>query len=134
MPVYSARCGDCDTVRDYHSSVDARTNTPECPKCGGYMGMVILQAPLGFVRGKFEAFRSNVDGTIIANHRDMEEHNKRNGVVCLADGYSDEKVRSGDLGRKEETLDMGELRDDIGAALLQINDGYRPNFEVQDAN
>jgi len=130
MPVYTSYCEECSKAKDYHSSIAERLNTPPCAACGGETSLVILQAPMGFVRGRFEPFRSNVDGTIIANHRDMDEHNRRNGVVCLADGYSDEKVRSGSFERKEETLDVGELRDDLGAALLAVKDGYKPNIEV----
>lgn len=33
------------------------------------------------IRGNFDAFRSIVDGTLIRNQRDLDEHNKRNGVV-----------------------------------------------------
>lgn len=35
----------------------------------------------------FEAFRSTVDGSLIRNRKELEEHNKRNGVV-LADEFS----------------------------------------------
>lgn len=33
------------------------------------------------VRGNFDAFTSPVDGSLIRNHRELMEHNRRNGVV-----------------------------------------------------
>ena len=40
---------------------------------------------LSIIRGNFDAFRSPVDGSIIATHRDLENHNKRNSVVNSAE-------------------------------------------------
>lgn len=37
------------------------------------------------IRDNFEPFRSIVDGALIASHRDLENHNKRNGVVNTAE-------------------------------------------------
>lgn len=33
------------------------------------------------VRGNFDAFVSPVDGTLVRNQRELEDHNKRNNVV-----------------------------------------------------
>ena len=41
------------------------------------------------VRGNFDAFRSVVGGSLISTQRDLDEHNKRNGVVNSAE-FSDE--------------------------------------------
>ena len=44
----------------------------------------------------FEAFRSTVDGSIIRNYKELEEHNKRNNVVLAAEfsqEYYDRKAK-----------------------------------------
>jgi len=106
-------------------------DTPDCPECGVRMLKKVFSAPKGYVRGKFEPFKSNVDGTIIANHRDMQEHNRRNNVVCLADGYSDEKVRAGQITQpvKKEKSDVAA---DLGQALIQVREGYKPKVQYED--
>lgn len=42
-----------------------------------------------FSSGAFEPFRSNVDGTLIRNGRELREHNRRNNVV-LAEEFGTE--------------------------------------------
>ena len=37
------------------------------------------------VRGNFDAFVSPVDGSLIRNHRELEDHNRRNNVVNSAE-------------------------------------------------
>jgi hypothetical protein len=99
------------------------------------MQKVIFSVPRGYVRGKFEAFKSSVDGTIIANHRDMTEHNRRNGVVCVADGYSDEKVRSGSFAKKAVKTDKADINRDLAEAAVMVRDGYKPQkLEVHDVD
>jgi len=131
VPVYESQCPTCAATAEYLRAVADCLDTPDCPECGVRMVKKVFSAPKGYVRGKFEAFKSSVDGTIIANHRDMQEHNRRNDVVCLADGYSDEKVRAGQAIQplKQEKSDVAA---DLGAALIAVRDGYRP--EVQHEN
>ena len=58
------------------------------------------------VRGKFDSFVSPVDGSLIRNHRDLENHNKRNDVVNAAEFtpefYAEKR-------KKRERLYKGEL-------------------------
>jgi hypothetical protein len=58
----------------------------------------------------FEAFRSPVDGSIIRNHRELEEHNRRNNVVSVNEfdeGHYRQreeerrKLYTGEFSRKE---------------------------------
>jgi hypothetical protein len=44
---------------------------------------------LSFMRGRFEPFISPVDGSHIRSPKDLDSHNKRNGVVNMAE-YSPE--------------------------------------------
>jgi hypothetical protein len=98
------------------------------------MAKKVFSVPMGYMKGRFDPFRSTVDGSVISTQRDMDEHNKRNGVVCMADGYSDETVRSGAFGRKasQHVTDKNELRDDLAHAAMLVRDGYKPNVEVHD--
>ena len=128
MPTYTAKCEKCNSEFEYIKSISESKNTPLC--CGEPSTRTIKTAPISFVKGRFEAFKSSVDGSIITSERSMREHNARNGVVNLADGYSDEAVRKGAFNRREERTDMGELRRDIGEAIEKINYGYVPSVEV----
>jgi hypothetical protein len=40
---------------------------------------------VAIVRGNFDAFVSPVDGSLIRNHKELENHNKRNNVVNSAE-------------------------------------------------
>lgn len=132
MPLYEAQCDKCGAVVDYHRRIADALETPECPRCGGQTRKVILSAPTSFVKGRFAPFKSVVDGSIIASERDMQEHNKRNNVVNVADGFSEDAVLAGNFGRKEEKLDKKELARDIGESIHMLENGYKPNIEVQD--
>lgn len=134
MPKYDARCGVCHDIVEYTRSVSECMDTPEC--CGQRMSKVILTAPKGYVLGRFEAFRSPVDGSVISSKWSMDEHNKRNNVVPLADGYSDEKIRSGDFGvtKPNPKKEARELQSDIAEAYSMVKDGYKPIREVDDGD
>lgn len=64
------------------------------------------------IRDNFEPFRSVVDGSLISNHRDLEAHNKRNGVVNTAEfnpeflerKHKERVARELGVRTKEETL------------------------------
>lgn len=122
----------CGAPVTYHRRIADALDTPECPRCGGQTKKAILSAPTSFVKGRFEAFKSPVDGSIIKNDRDMQEHNKRNNVVNAAEGYSEETINSGNFGRKEEKLDKKELVSDIKESIHMLENGYKPQIEVQD--
>jgi len=134
MPLYEAYCPECRGVLEYRASMDDALNTPPCPACGGRTRKGIFTAPKGFVKGKFEAFRSVVDGSIISSQRSMDEHNKRNNVVCVADGYDDAAVKAGNFGRKEAKLDKKELASDIQEAIHMVEQGYKPEIGADDGN
>lgn len=126
MPVYEAYCPECRIVQEYRASIADALVTPACPWCEGAMRKVIFTPPAGFVKGKFEPFRSVVDGSLISSQRSMDEHNKRNNVVCLSDGYDDATIRSGNFGKKEHKLDKQELVADIQQAIHEVQNGYKP--------
>jgi len=134
MTVYEAQCSVCDATADYLRPVDDRLDTPVCPECNVRMDKKVFSAPKGYVRGKFAPFRSTVDGTMINNHNDMREHNKRNDVVCLADGYSDAQVKAAMFQKPAEApiSTKEELTADIMTAAIQVRDGYKPEVQYDD--
>ena len=132
MPLYQAVCDRCVVYTEYRASVSDCMKTPGCPECGDRMVKRILTAPTGVVTGKFEPFKSSVDGTLIRCQKDLREHNLRNGVVNVQDGFPEEKVIAGDFNRVEAKLDPNERKQDIAEAIHKVTQGYRPVIGVQD--
>lgn len=131
MPTYAAKCDACGSSTEYTRPIKQRRDTPSCPMCGGKMSMFIAHAPYGFVTGQFNAFVSPVDGSVIHNNRELKEHNTRNNVVNIQDGYSEERVISGDYLKRPE-LDKNERIEDIKQAVRKLEQGYKPNIGAYD--
>ena len=133
MPTYDAQCSVCGETQAYCRAVNDRMDTPQC--CGIPMQKVILTAPKGFIFGKFDPFLSPVDGSTIRTKRELQEHNKRNNVVSMADGYSDEKIKAGLTTKPAAPLvDRADLEKDVAQAINMVRDGYKPTIEVHDDN
>lgn len=127
MPVYDSECLVCGKPGQYTSSVESRTILPPCERCNGQTKKVILHAPCGYVKGNFAAFRSTVDGSLITGDRALREHNARNGVVNIHEGFDEAKVLAGDFGRVEVKPDKKEIANDVGEALHKLqHEGYVP--------
>lgn len=127
MPLYESKCESCGKYHDYFKSVQEYRDTPMC--CDQKTIKVIRTAPVGYVKGRFDAFRSHVDGSIIANARDLKAHNERNGVVSMSEGYSTEELAN--IKPKEMTYTPN-MNSDVGEAIQMLNQGYKPKMEMQD--
>jgi S-adenosylmethionine synthetase len=125
-PLYEAEC-ECGVTCDYLRSIDNCEDTPDCSDCGLKMKKVIRSAPYGYVNNRFDAFKSNVDGSIIKSKRDLNDHNKRNNVISLADGYSDDAIKKGYATKPTQT---NTLKQDIGESIKMVSNGYKPQREV----
>ena len=132
MALYDARCGACDNQFEFRAPIALREQVPPCPLCGAFAARIMLTAPQGFVKGKFDAFVSPVDFSVISTERDLAEHNRRNGVVNIQEGYSEEKVLKGDFGQKKEDKNVKEVSDDIQQAIHDVTHGYVPTIGVQE--
>lgn len=132
MPRYEAQCLNCEAGFDYIAPVSEYDHVPDCPLCGWRARKVISSAPTSFVKGRFEPFKSMVDGTVIRNQKDLEEHNRRNEVVLIRDGYDEAAVKDLPNRRKPVEIDKNELAHDVGAAIHAVTNGYRPTVQVQD--
>jgi len=134
VPVYEALCKDCGIEAEYLRPVAECMHTPKCVMCGEAMHKVIRTAAKGFVTGKFDAFISPVDGTLITSQREMQKHNERNGVVNMAEGYSDEAIRSGACAPPPPKVDINDIKADIAEATQMVVNGYKPITEVYDGD
>lgn len=132
---YDAICLDCTHQYDYYRSIAERMDVPPCPSCGGHdVRKVIVNAPDGCVTGKFQAFKSQIDGTIIRSNRDLEEHNRRNNVRLLGEGYSNQDIMEGKCGQQgPKEPDKKEIAKDIVEAIRRCESGYKPQIQSEGA-
>ena len=127
MPTYQAECPVCSARHEYVCRVDERDITPSC-QCGAKTERRIFSAPTGYISGKLEAFVSMVDGTLIRNERELKEHNTRNNVANLNDGYSEEAVVAGSFGAKPVVPDKTDIVKDIVESVKAVSAGYKPTI------
>lgn len=125
--LYEAECGECGLQFDYTASVELCYTVPPCPRCAATARKVVRTAPLGVVTGKFEPFRSMVDGSLIQSQRDLKEHNLRNGVVNLHDGYSEDKILRGEFNKPKDKKDTVQ---DVIQSIKAVESGYKPEVHT----
>lgn len=134
MPTYDAQCCECDAQFIYVSTIADCLKVPNCGLCNGAAKKMIFSAPKGFIKGKFDAFKSIVDGTIINNAAELAEHNRRNGVMNLNDGWSEEAIRSGNIGEKKVEDQKPDVAADMAESIHMLNQGYKPTIGADDDN
>lgn len=134
MPTYHSRCPSCDLLFEQVRKMADYDKTPACASCGEPTVAAIIVAPQGFVKGKFDPFISPVDKTLITCQKDLDEHNKRNGVMNVHDGY-DEKAIMDVVNKPRETvkIDKKEIAADIIQAAREVEHGYKPNIQQEGA-
>lgn len=129
--IYEAECMGVDPHPfEYVASLAQCTIVPPCPYCQAPSKKVVRTAPMGVVTGKFDPFVSPVDGSVISTKRELAEHNKRNKVVQLGEGYTEEKVIKGDFGQKPVEPDKKEIAETILEAAQAVSHGYKPTVQV----
>lgn len=110
--------------------------TYSCPECGRKLSQCVT-APRMLTKTKvFEAFRSTVDGSVISNERDLREHNKRNNVVNVHDGYDDKAVM--DMVNRDHIKPLdderrSDLASDMRQAVEKLQSGYKPQLAQEDS-
>lgn len=128
--IYGYRCEVCNHDWERVCSLAAYEKNPGflCPMCVMPTHQ-ILYAVRPLLSKPFEAFISTVDGSLISSRRDMQEHNKRNNVVNLHDGYDEAGVQKMTQKNYQEPLDKErgkDLHKDVEKAIAQCADGYKP--------
>jgi putative FmdB family regulatory protein len=124
VPTYQARCRECGKDFEYVRTVIRRNDVPEC-SCGGGAEKVILSAPIGFVMGRFDSFVSPVDGSVVRTSRELREHNRRNNVLSMSDGYDEKTILSGKIGKRPE-LSPKERLQDVIESVKRVQQGHKP--------
>lgn len=132
MPIYHSECKECGIRYREVRPISEYNKYPRCEACHGPTFGLILGAPMAYVANKFDAFKSYVDGSIIRNGKELEEHNKRNGVQNLHDGYDEAKILAGDLGAKRVEPTKEETLKDAIEAYNEVKNGYRPIIGAED--
>lgn len=132
---YDAICMTCAHQYDYIRPIADRNDVPPCPECASTdVRKIIVNAPQGCITGKFEAFKSQVDGTIIRNSRELEEHNRRNKVVLLGEGYSNQDILEGRIGQQAPSApDKKDIAKDIVESIRRCEAGYKPVIQSEGA-
>jgi len=98
-----------------------------CPVCGRVLAR--RYTPPRIFTKKFEPFISPVDGALITNSRELVEHNKRNRVVQLHEGYDEAAVKKfteTDWQKPLAKEDRKDLDIDLKAAVQKLEEGYTP--------
>jgi putative FmdB family regulatory protein len=132
MPIYQAECNACQAQFEYHSSIANCLDVPKCGLCQSSARKVILSAPLGFVHGKFEPFKSMIDGTTITTNRELKEHNVRNGVMNLNEIYTEREILEGKMHERKIESQAKEIVEDIRESVHALNNGYKPTIGTED--
>jgi hypothetical protein len=134
--LYESFCGRCNKWYDYTSSVELREVTPLCETCGDTTVKGVRTAPAGFIKGggaaDFKPFMG-ADGTVVDSQIKLDEHMRKNNLVNLHDGFSEEKILSGDIKPKEDKVKrVREAKADIVEAVQKVNQGYKPEVRNED--
>lgn len=133
MPVYTSKCEDCGNIVEQARPVSLYKEYPRCPACHGATVCAILIPPQGFIKGKFDAFRSTVDGTVISTESELREHNKRNNVKSMSEGFTTEALMEMTTKPRETPkVDKAEVKADIVEAIREVESGYKPLIGAQD--
>lgn len=132
---YDAICMSCAHTYDYYRPVADRAMVPPCPECGGAdVRKIILSVARGLVKGKFEPFKSQLDGSVITTERELQEHNKRNNVRLLGEGYSNEDILAGKCGKQgQDPIDKKDVAKDIVESIRRVEAGYKPIIQEEGA-
>jgi hypothetical protein len=126
--VYQGCCGRLAYERKCSLEEYEHDPTFRCPNCETFLPQMLTAAHV--MVKDMRPFRSPVDGSIITNQRELAEHNRRNNVVNLHDGY-DEKAIMDFPNRDWHTTPVKErlqdLAGDMDKAVEKLQDGYKPS-------
>lgn len=128
--IYPYRCPDCERNFERTCSLYEYEHEPQffCPICEVECIRVITPVR-AFISGRFEPFKSPVDGSIICNSEQLREHNKRNNVVNLHDGYDEKAVQEFTKKAWNQTSEAErkvDLKQDMEKAVQKLEEGYKP--------
>lgn len=100
-----------------------------CPECGRSLRRVITAPRYLNNTSEFKAFKSPVDGSIVSTQQSLREHNKRNGVTNIHDGYDEKALMAATKRNYQKELDKERAADlalDMRHAINKCEQGYKP--------
>jgi hypothetical protein len=100
-----------------------------CFICGRAVQRVISAPRFLNNTKEFKAFRSPVDGTIVSSEQGLRNHNARNNVVNVHDGYDEKSIIGATKRNYQKELDVERSKDlsqDLKQAIHKVSDGYVP--------
>lgn len=129
--IYPYKCERCGLQLDRICALKEYEMQPVllCTYCQEPMKRVLTAPTTLMHTAPFEAFKSPVDGSIINSRRELAEHNKRNSVVNLHDGYDEKGVQNFTKTDWQKPLDeerRKDLKDDMLKAINKCEEGYKP--------
>lgn len=83
---------------------------------------------------EFQAFRSPVDGTIISSSSGLRNHNARNNVVNIHEGYDEKSIAGVTKKDFQKPLDDERRKDlskDLSLSINKLQNGYTPQPNPQ---
>ena len=96
------------------------------------------KAPGMIVRNKIEAFKSSVDGSVVTNKKELDEHNRRNDVIDVREWGNDQFC---DLDAKKErearilgtsVTENKKRKNDFAESVQKLEQGYKPTIRQQE--
>lgn len=123
---YSQCCGKPRFVKIVRTE---RGAYPECSACGARLVAAKVRKAKMERTSNFEPFVSPVDGSIITTKRELADHNSRNNVVNVHEGYSEDAYK--DMVNKNHFAEIDKERSidlvkDIEEGVNMLNNGYVP--------
>ena len=127
--VYEGCCGETLHERRCRLAHYEADPTFACPTCGKRLKQVITAPRFLNNTTEFKAFRSPVDGSIITTERGLRDHNARNGVMNVHEGYSEKTYMEMTKQDFQKPLDQERKKDllaDIKESITMTEQGYKP--------
>lgn len=127
--VYSGCCGRTSTERRCRLSEYLADPSYQCPDCGAKLKQWVTSCHIGGGTKPFEAFKSPVDGSVITSKAALAEHNRRNNVVNIHDGYSEKEilgVTKKDIYKEINKDNDKQVKQDVAKSVNMLNNGYVP--------
>lgn len=125
---YTSCCGK-EVVRTCRLAEYEQDPSYRCPECGAPVERVLSAPSMLHGTREFQSFKSPVDGSIITCERSLREHNARNNVVNVHDGYDEKAVQAMTKKNYQAPIDAERSKDlgaDLRESIKKLNDGYTP--------
>lgn len=127
--VYEGCCGRTSTERRCRLAAYLEDPSHRCPECGRELKQWLTAPRVISGAAQFNPFKSPVDGSIITSESALREHNKRNGVVNIHEGYSEKSVM--DMTKKDFQAPLDaerrkDLQKDMEESITKLEHGYKP--------